>query len=422
MENNMKDFIDYLYYIGFLCPDNLTKLITIYESQNNMGNNCDKVIDNKMENKYNKMALSMNQLIKQSSPEEVQEMMNRIVNNYLKNRNKIIVSMARKLYKFYRNKELKFYFVFWRKMAKFLKHQQMEMLKLNLNSINNGYFINNDNKTINSLNTPHPSQNYYSTTSKLNTSNNKFNRAKSRGNTSKNTDIEDLIITNNHLDRRTQDFIKRQEKFIQLKSFNKMQIKEKKEQEERLVCTFNPKLNKSSQKTRKICNNSQYYNVNNRNANILNNNMYNKSLNLNNSANAYYINVNYGNNNYINNNYDYNYSIINNNSTSFNNNNSILRLYNDAQRYKERKKVLKKSIDDERGLTFKPKVFTCKNKYQTSKNFEERNKKLLENKQNLSMIQEYIVQRQVKEENDKGKENELIHEYMKNLKEMNKEL
>ena len=38
------------------------------------------------------------------------------------------------------------------------------------------------------------------------------------------------------------------------------------------------------------------------------------------------------------------------------------------------------------------------------------------------MIQEYIVQRQVKEENDKGKENELIHEYMKNLKEMNKEL
>ena len=65
----------------------------------------------------------------------------------------------------------------------------------------------------------------------------------------------------------------------------------------------------------------------------------------------------------------------------------------------------------ERGLTFKPKSFTSNSGYNVESNFEERNKKLLEDRNNFVFVYDYL--RQCKfNEHVLGNGNKLLQNYL----------
>ena len=68
-------------------------------------------------------------------------------------------------------------------------------------------------------------------------------------------------------------------------------------------------------------------------------------------------------------------------------------LYKDYKTLENKKKQLQKNIDTERGLTFKPKSFTSNSGYTIQGNFDERNKKLLEDRQNFVFVYNYLRDR-----------------------------
>ncbi len=74
------------------------------------------------------------------------------------------------------------------------------------------------------------------------------------------------------------------------------------------------------------------------------------------------------------------------------------RLYNDFNKLLEKRTELTKVIDSERGITFKPQSFTINSKYnKIESNFEDRNKKLLEDRQNFAFVYDYLRQKQYDE-------------------------
>ena len=60
--------------------------------------------------------------------------------------------------------------------------------------------------------------------------------------------------------------------------------------------------------------------------------------------------------------------------------------------YANNKKMLQKAIDKELGITFKPKSFTSKSGYVVNSNFEDRNKKLIEDRNNFAFVYDYLRQ------------------------------
>ena len=87
------------------------------------------------------------------------------------------------------------------------------------------------------------------------------------------------------------------------------------------------------------------------------------------------------------------------------------KLYKDYKEYENKKKNLQKEIDMERGLTFKPKSFTSNSGYNVESNFEERNKKLLEDRNNFVFVYDYL--RQCKfNEHVLGNGNKLLKNYL----------
>ena len=73
------------------------------------------------------------------------------------------------------------------------------------------------------------------------------------------------------------------------------------------------------------------------------------------------------------------------------------RLYNDYSKYNEKKKKLQKFIDNERGITFKPNSFTHNSGYNVEGNFKDRNKQLLENRENFAFVYNYLRQKKINE-------------------------
>ena len=68
----------------------------------------------------------------------------------------------------------------------------------------------------------------------------------------------------------------------------------------------------------------------------------------------------------------------------------------------------------ERGITFKPKSYTNKSKnYKIEGNFNERNKKLLEDRQNFAFVYDYLRQKKINENSiGGGYPNQLIYNYL----------
>ena len=116
-------------------------------------------------------------------------------------------------------------------------------------------------------------------------------------------------------------------------------------------------------------------------------------------------------------------------SSSKKNNNNISskvseRLYNDYSKYKKKKNELIKEIDIERGITFKPKSYTNKSKYyKVEGNFDDRNKKLLEDRQNFAFVYDYLRQKEIDDNLvSGGKGFNLINNYIIDSKIKNKNI
>lgn len=87
------------------------------------------------------------------------------------------------------------------------------------------------------------------------------------------------------------------------------------------------------------------------------------------------------------------------------------KLYKDYKEYENKKKNLQKEIDMERGITFKPKCYTANSGYNVESNFEERNKKLIEDRNNFVFVYDYL--RQCKfNEHVLGNGNKLLQNYL----------
>lgn len=82
------------------------------------------------------------------------------------------------------------------------------------------------------------------------------------------------------------------------------------------------------------------------------------------------------------------------------------KMYNKHKEYQINKSILQKKIDNERGITYKPQSFTNNCGYEVKGNFEERNKKLIEDKQNFIFVYDYLRQKNYEENqfNYKSKE------------------
>jgi hypothetical protein len=87
--------------------------------------------------------------------------------------------------------------------------------------------------------------------------------------------------------------------------------------------------------------------------------------------------------------------------------------------YANNKKILQKAIDEEMGITFKPKSFTSKSGYVVDSNFEDRNKKLIEDRNNFVFVYDYLRQSKFNENvYGNGNSNKLLKDYIqKNNKE-----
>ena len=87
--------------------------------------------------------------------------------------------------------------------------------------------------------------------------------------------------------------------------------------------------------------------------------------------------------------------------------------------YANNKKILQKAIDEEMGITFKPKSFTSKSGYVVDSNFEDRNKKLIEDRNNFVFVYDYLRQSKFNENvYGGGNSNKLLKDYIqKNTKE-----
>ena len=109
-------------------------------------------------------------------------------------------------------------------------------------------------------------------------------------------------------------------------------------------------------------------------------------------------------------------SVSSNRITSPNNNSKIIseRLYNDYSKMQRRKVELQKEIDYQRGITFKPKSYTTNSGYTIESNFGERNKKLLEERQNFAFVYDYLRQKKYNEGKIGKKSDDLLQNYLMN--------
>ena len=170
---------------------------------------------------------------------------------------------------------------------------------------------------------------------------------------------KEFNLDKNYRGNTTNNFIARQEEYFKKKELKKKMIQNKSEEEIDFICSFAPKLNTISHKIK-----SKYKTIEKSRIES----QRRKSKNL---------------------------------SPKKKNNISVRvseRLYKDFNKLLEKRTELTKVIDSERGITFKPQSFTINSKYnKIESNFEDRNKKLLEDRQNFAFVYDYLRQKQYDE-------------------------
>ena len=297
-----EEFINYLKYIGFLDENTIESFISIYKSILESDNS------NAIEKSKLKIINSMIKFIKSLTDEQISGMMTKIYERYTENKLKIESKKLLNIINIYKNKEIKFYYVYWNKLSQYLKHkeiqkyqQQLATIKYDNKSNNNSNFINGD---------------YLDAMTVSNNINNKINFIPNNISMIKARNSDNYTNNYNIYNRpklSLNDFIERQEKYMELKKKNLMKNIDNNEEEFQLLYTFKPCLVESTK---------SFNQGNNYNGPSLRNSKNNRNINL------------------------------------YSNKNHDLKMKN-----------LREAIDNERGLTFKPRI----NSYKKNANIFKKN-------------------------------------------------
>ena len=228
-----QEFINYLKYIGFISEETFP----IFSSE---FNSISKP-DNSNNDPKNKIITCMNNYIKSLTEEQSLQIMSGIYEQYLENKIKISSSKLLNLLRIYRNKEIKFYFIYWNKLSQYLMHKEIQKFQ-QYQQINNNNKVDEflERKTINS--NPNINNKGYN-----NFFPNNISTIKQR-----NSDLITISVKNVSKKGKnvkpkslSKEFIERQEKFIQLKQKKLMKNIDNNEEEFQLLYTFKPNLLKS---------------------------------------------------------------------------------------------------------------------------------------------------------------------------------
>ena len=338
MEPMVKDFYDYLIYIGILNNDSLSSYTNIYNQKNNNNNNENNLINNDI--KFNYLTDALSEFLNNLSKENSIEIATNIINRYRENKKKITYSTLKNL--IIKN-ELKYKLKYLNKWIQFLNNNNLENNNNNFvqtfgkpqNLNNNNNYENiikksleesetNINNNYNNLN-----QNY------LNTDINSHNNYPNSG-------FQITKTSNNNINRNNKNkdnLLSRQKKFLEKAEINKKNQIVELDKITNVLCPFTPTIytqnykNKSNMK--KDAYTRLYDDVQQRKINSIRkqkeeiNKIKQKS-----NFKATEINPNI----YADESYE----------------SSIDKLYNEYKIRKSKKNLLQKEIDQERGLTFKP--------------------------------------------------------------------
>ena len=228
-----QEFINYLKYIGFISEETFP----IFSSE---FNSISKP-DNSNNNPKNKIITCMNNYIKSLTEEQSLQIMSEIYERYLENKIKISSSKLLNLLRIYRNKEIKFYFVYWNKLSQYLMHKEIQKFQ-QYQQINNNNkedeFL--ERKTINS--NPNINNKGYN-----NFFPNNISTIKQRNSDLITISVKNVSKKGQNLKPKSlsKEFIERQEKFIQMKQKKLMKNIDNNEEEFQLLYTFKPNLLKS---------------------------------------------------------------------------------------------------------------------------------------------------------------------------------
>ena len=338
MEPMVKDFYDYLIYIGILDNDSLSSYINIYNQKNN--NNENNLINNDM--KFNYLIDALSEFLNNLSKENSIDIATNIINRYRENKKKITYSTLKNL--IIKN-ELKYKLKYLNKWIQFLNNNNLE------NNNNNNNFVQTFGKPQN-LNNNNNYENIIKKSleeSETNINNNYNNLNQNYLNTDinnhqinyPNSGYQITKTSNNNINRNKNkdNLLSRQKKFLEKAEINKKNQIVELDKITNVLCPFTPTIytqnykNKSNMK--KDAYTRLYDDVQQRKINSIRkqkeeiNKIKQKS-----NFKATEINPNI----YADESYE----------------SSIDKLYNEYKIRKSKKNLLQKEIDQERGLTFKP--------------------------------------------------------------------
>jgi hypothetical protein len=339
MEPMVKDFYDYLIYIGILNNDSLSSYTNIYNQKNNNNNNENNLINNDI--KFNYLTDALSEFLNNLSKENSIEIATNIINRYRENKKKITYSTLKNL--IIKN-ELKYKLKYLNKWIQFLNNN-------NLENNNNNNFVQTFGKPQN-LNNNNNYENIIKKSleeSETNINNNYNNLNQNYLNTDinnhqinyPNSGYQITKTSNNNINRNKNkdNLLSRQKKFLEKAEINKKNQIVELDKITNVLCPFTPTIytqnykNKSNMK--KDAYTRLYDDVQQRKINSIRkqkeeiNKIKQKS-----NFKATEINPNI----YADESYE----------------SSIDKLYNEYKIRKSKKNLLQKEIDQERGLTFKP--------------------------------------------------------------------
>ena len=340
MEPMVKDFYDYLIYIGILNNDSLSSYTNIYNQKNN-NNNENNLINNDI--KFNYLTDALSEFLNNLSKENSIEIATNIINRYRENKKKITYSTLKNLIiKF----ELKYKLKYLNKWIQFLNNNNFE----NNNNNNNNNFVQTFGKPQN-LNNNNNYENIIKKSleeSETNINNNYNNLNQNYLNTDinshnnyPNSGFQITKTSNNNINRNKNkdNLLSRQKKFLEKAEINKKNQIVELDKITNVLCPFTPTIYTQNYKNKSNIKKDPYTrlydDVQQRKINSIRkqkeeiNKIKQKS-----NFKATEINPNI----YADESYE----------------SSIDKLYNEYKIRKSKKNLLQKEIDQERGLTFKP--------------------------------------------------------------------
>jgi hypothetical protein len=338
MEPMVKDFYDYLIYIGILNNDSLSSYINIYNQKNNYNEN--NLINNDM--KFNYLIDALSEFLNNLSKENSIDIATNIINRYRENKKKITYSTLKNL--IIKN-ELKYKLKYLNKWIQFLNNNNLE----NNNNNNNNFVqtfgkpqnLNNNNNYENIIKKSLEESETNINNNYNNLNQNYLNTDINSHNNYPNSGFQITKTSNNNINRNKNkdNLLSRQKKFLEKAEINKKNQIVELDKITNVLCPFTPTIYTQNYKNKSNIKKDPYTrlydDVQQRKINSIRkqkeeiNKIKQKS-----NFKASEINPNI----YADESYE----------------SSIDKLYNEYKIRKSKKNLLQKEIDQERGLTFKP--------------------------------------------------------------------